>query len=180
MKNKRYVCYKLFTVGQHEKEEQWLNSMSAKGMRLTHVGLLRYEFEPCLPNEYQYRLEFLEELPTHPSSVAYLTFLEDYGVEHVASLLRWVYLEKKTVHGESFTLFSDSTSLHNHYQRIYRFALFFTIFEAILITQYFYLIMPVSGLVVLLILSFGIFLTTTFSLHRKMKRIKRDNEMFDR
>lgn len=102
----------------YEKEEAWLNEMSAKGFVLTDYSWCRYVFEEGNRNEYTYRLELLEYLPTHPESIAYLRFLEESGVEFVSSYMRWVYLRKKTADG-SFDLYSDGASKIKHYQRIW-------------------------------------------------------------
>ena len=101
----------------YEKEEVWLNSMAAKGFALTDYFLFRYVFEDCRPGEYIYRLELLENLPTHAESRKYLNFLADNGVEHVTSWLRWVYLRKRAEDG-SFDLYSDIDSRIAHYKRI--------------------------------------------------------------
>lgn len=111
------VIYKAFTVGGFEKEEQWLNEMAAKGLCLTEVGFCKYVFEEGIPGEYSYRLELLENLPSHPESQAYIHFMEETGVEQVATLFRWVYFRKKKTEGE-FDLFSDLDSRIKHYTRI--------------------------------------------------------------
>ena len=43
----RQVIHKWFWAWEFEKEEQWLNEMSAKGLALVGIGYCRYEFEPC-------------------------------------------------------------------------------------------------------------------------------------
>lgn len=113
----KHTVYKIFTIGAYEKEEKWLNEMAAKGMILTDVGFCRYVFEEGTPGEYTYRLELLNHLPSHIESVSYLKFLEDTGVEHVGSYLRWVYLRKKVQDG-TFELYSDVDSKIKHYKRI--------------------------------------------------------------
>lgn len=113
----KHTVYKVFTIGAYEKEEKWLNEMAAKGMILTDVGICRYVFEEGTPGEYTYRLELLNHRPSHIESVSYIKFLEDAGVEHVGSYLRWVYLRKKTQDG-TFELYSDVDSKIKHYKRV--------------------------------------------------------------
>lgn len=113
----KYTAWKIFTIGAYEKEEKWLNEMSAKGMMLTDVGLFRYVFEEGTPGEYIYRLELLNHLPSNAECIAYIKFLEETGVEYVGSLLRWVYFRKKSEDG-SFELYSDITSKIRHYKRV--------------------------------------------------------------
>lgn len=113
----KYVVHKFYTIGQYEKEEKWLNEMSAKGMQLTDVGFCRYCFEKGMPGEYIYRLELLDHLPQHPESASYISFVEETGIEYVGSMIRWVYFRKKAQDG-SFELYSDTESKLNHYKRI--------------------------------------------------------------
>ncbi len=102
----------------YEKEEAWLNQMASHGMALADYSWCRYVFEDAPYGKWVYRLELLEHLPVHPESVAYLRFMEENGVEVVATYLRWVYLRKPAEEG-SFDLYSDLTSKIAHYQRIH-------------------------------------------------------------
>jgi hypothetical protein len=115
----------------YEKEEKWLNEMSAKGMALTDYSWCRYVFEETNHNQYTYRIELLKNMPAHPESTAYLRFLEENGVECVATYMRWAYLRKKTSEGP-FEIYSDIDSNIKHYKRVYTFwnALMFVEFAA--------------------------------------------------
>lgn len=112
----------------YEKEENWLNEMAAKGLAMTNYSWCRYVFEECEPNEYTYRLELLDNLATHTISQRYIDFLEDSGVEQVASYLRWIYLRKKTSEG-TFDVYTDIDSKIMHNKRIYKFWITFMIIE---------------------------------------------------
>ncbi len=109
--------YKVFTIFNFEDEEKWLNEKSANGEHLTDVRFCKYIFEDGEPGKYIYRLEMLEEYPNHYKSVEYIRFLEETGVEHIASILKWVYLRKKASDGP-FDLYSDIDSKIKHYERI--------------------------------------------------------------
>jgi len=111
-----HVVWKAFW--DYEKEEKWLNEMSAKGMALTGYSWCRYVFEETEHNQYAYRIELLENMPNHLESVAYIKFLEESGVECVATYTRWIYLRKKTSEG-SFEIYTDIDSRIKHYKRIY-------------------------------------------------------------
>ncbi len=113
----RHVVYKFFTIGAYEKEEKWLNEMSARGLQLIAANGIRMEFEEGGRGEYVYRLELLPHLPSHPESVMYLRFLEETGVEQVASYHRWVYLRRKAGEG-AFEVYSDLESKIAHCGRI--------------------------------------------------------------
>ncbi len=101
----------------YEKEEAWLNQMAAEGWHCTDYLFGRYIFEKGDPGGYTYRLQLLDNHINHADSVAYLQFLEDAGIEMIASHIRWVYLRKKAESG-SFELFSDRESRLTHYKRI--------------------------------------------------------------
>ena len=90
----------------YEKEEAWLNEMAASGWHCVDYLFGRYTFEKGEPGEYIYRIQLLEYYTNHAESVTYLGFLEDTGVEVIASHIRWVYLRKKAIEGP-FELFSD-------------------------------------------------------------------------
>ena len=111
------TIWKVFFLWEHEKEEKWLNEMSSAGFQLRGVGFCNYHFEDGNPGEYVYRLEMLENWPTNYKSVQYINFLEETGVEHIGSIMRWVYFRKKT-DGEPFDIYSDVSSRIAHYNRM--------------------------------------------------------------
>lgn len=91
--------------------------MSEQGLALVTAGLLRYVFEDCKPGEYTYKLELLDSLPVSSKDTEYLRFLEEMGIEHVSSILRWVYLRKKSEDGP-FDLYSDVSSKIRYLKRL--------------------------------------------------------------
>ncbi len=113
----RHTVHKLFIATQYEKEEQWLNEMSAKGLALVSAGLCKYIFEDETPGKYTYKIELLNNLSSAAESKSYLLFLEETGVEHIASIFRWVYLRKKTVDGP-FALYSYVGSTMKYLRRL--------------------------------------------------------------
>ncbi len=111
------TIHKTFWMWNFDKEEQWLNQMSASGWQLCSVGLFRYVFEEGAPGEYVYRLELLDNWSTHFESQNYIRFVEDTGAEQVGLLMRWVYFRKKA-DGDGFDLFSDIASRIKHLSRM--------------------------------------------------------------
>lgn len=109
----RKVIKKLFWAWDYEKEEKWLNEMSAKGLALVDYTPFRYSFEECEPGEYTNKIQLLEHRPSHPESERYIRFMEETGAEQVASYMNWVYFRKKTAEGP-FEIFSDIESKMNH------------------------------------------------------------------
>ncbi|HEY5561035.1 MAG TPA: DUF2812 domain-containing protein [Clostridiaceae bacterium] len=92
--------------------------MAAKGMNfLFYSAIGRYLFEEGTPGEYIYRIELLKDSPKHPESRVYIKFMEDTGIECVATYMRWVYFRKKASEG-AFDLYSDYESKIKHYKRI--------------------------------------------------------------
>jgi len=100
-----------------EMEEKWINNMAALGLNFIDDAFARYLFEKGTPGEYIYRIELLKELPYHIESQQYLKFMEDAGIECVATYTRWVYFRKKASEGP-FDLYSDYDSKIQHYRRI--------------------------------------------------------------
>ena len=70
-------CYRFFG-GLLAVQENWLNKMAGRGYRLVRTGKLLYEFEPCNPKEFQYRIDFIGE-KSKKDAIEYRNFLEDMG-----------------------------------------------------------------------------------------------------
>ncbi|OMC85390.1 MULTISPECIES: DUF2812 domain-containing protein [unclassified Viridibacillus] len=100
-----------------EKEEQWLNSQSKKGLQLKKVNYFRYTFEEDATVNYNYRLEKLKDKTNHRDNKEYIEFLQDSGIEHVDTYFGWVYL-RKDASEEPFELYTDTASKMAHYNRI--------------------------------------------------------------
>lgn len=114
-----------------EKEEKWLNEMSAKGLAMTDYSWCRYVFEEAPPGEYVYRIELLDNCGGHPASQKYIRFVEETGAECVATYLRWVYFRKKAADGP-FALHSDIPSQMAHNKKVRAFWLFFAVMELVI------------------------------------------------
>lgn len=113
----RHIVWKFWKAWDFDREEKWLNEMSAKGLALAGVSFCRYEFEECSPGAYTYRLELLQENIRHPESQQYIRFVEDMGARHVGTYARWVYFAMPAAEGP-FELHSDSESKIKHLNRI--------------------------------------------------------------
>ncbi|MCL1632830.1 DUF2812 domain-containing protein [Sporolactobacillus sp. CPB3-1] len=109
------VIYRMFW--DYEREEEWLNQMAAKGWALVHYFWARYEFEPCHPDAYIYRIELLSRKRTDLKSRKYLQFLKESDITPIAFYMNWVYL-RKSAGGEPFQLYTDLDSRIAHYQRV--------------------------------------------------------------
>ena len=60
----RKIIKKMFWAWEFEKEEKWLNEMSAKGLALVDYSWCRYSFEENEPGEYTNKIQLLEHRPT--------------------------------------------------------------------------------------------------------------------
>ncbi len=121
---KRKVIHKVFWMWGFEREERWLNDMAALGWNLVDTNGVRYVFDQGEPGEYRYKLELLKSMPNVAESQRYLRFMEDAGIDQVASCGRWVYFRRRAEDGP-FDLFSDLDSRVAHLRRIRR--LFLTV-----------------------------------------------------
>ncbi|MEK3876362.1 DUF2812 domain-containing protein [Paenibacillus sp. FSL M7-0420] len=124
----------------YEKEEAWLNEMSAKGLALVEHSWARYVFEESAKGEYIYRIELLEKDPKE--AAGYLQFMEETGAERVPSGTpnkanrafmnqRWVFFRRKASEGP-FQIYTDADSKIKHYQRIYKVYLSLAFMELII------------------------------------------------
>jgi len=166
----------------YEKEEKWLNEMSAKGMALTDYSFCRYVFEETQNNEYTYRIELLENRPKSVEGIKYIRFLEENGVECVATYQSWAFLRKKTSEG-NFYIYSDSESRLKYYMRVYRLWSTVMWFEfAIAMLNFLAIIVNLKNDILYINLFCTIFLTilgTLFlklksSLKKKIKELKKE------
>jgi hypothetical protein len=174
----RRTIHRWYWAWDFEKEEKWLNEMSAKGLQLVSVGFCKYVFEESARDEYTYRLELLENLPTNHQSTSYIHFLEETGVEHIGSVLRWAYFRKKVADG-AFEIYSDIDSKIKHYKRIM--TLFFAVIPVNLAaanlnlsnytrTRYSgALALSILCSILIALLGFGI-----FKVSRKISRLKKE------
>lgn len=111
--SERKTIRKWMWVWDFEKEETWLNQMSASGWVLDKVGFCKYEFMRAEPDEYTVRLEM------HDADPAYIAFMEETGAEYIGRMTQWIYFRKKIADG-AFDLFSDRDSRIAHLDRIAR------------------------------------------------------------
>ena len=172
----KQVMYRWFWAWNYDREEEWLNEWARRGLALVDVAGFRYVFEESAPGEYEYRLELLENMGCSAESRNYLRFLEEMGIECIATYGRWVYLRRRT-DGAPFDLFSDIDSKIKHLKRID------TLLLAVLVIQLagpasfflardrFFEMLPiaVAWLVVAILVASGF-----VRIARKLRRLKRE------
>jgi len=115
----RTTIRKWFWAWEFDKEEKWLDEMSAQGKALVSARYLTYEFEDCAPGEYAVRLEMLEHDPASAEGQQYISFVEETGAEYIGRVMKWVYFRKKTADGP-FELHGDNATRTKHIGSIIR------------------------------------------------------------
>jgi hypothetical protein len=167
----------------YEKEEKWLNDMSARGLALSDYSWCRYVFEEALKGEYIYRIELLEHRAAHPESQNYIRFLEEAGVEFVTSYMRWAYFRKKAADGP-FDLYSDIDSKIAHYKKVFTFWLTLGIAELAIVLSNVSLGIKHWGnsalnmvLGVFLTVVGVLLLTVALPLRKKIKQLKKEKRI---
>lgn len=96
-----------------DKEEEFLNEMSAKGYAMKSYFLGLYAFDECMPNEYTYRIDLINDMTSKERKELY-ELVRDSGGEHVQSWGFWAFFRKKG----RFELYSDRESRIHQYERI--------------------------------------------------------------
>ena len=83
----------------------------------------KFNFEKCIPDEYYYSLELLENIPSYPNHEDFLNYIEEeLIVEYVCHYKSWVFfIRKRTL--VKFILFSDAKSKIYYFRKslIFRF-----------------------------------------------------------
>ncbi len=117
MKNTK-IEWKLFTIADWEKEEQYLRTQHQHGWKFTSVSfLLRYHFVQCEPEDVVYQLDYNPDSSAHKPE--YLQIFRDCGWEHLQDFMGYSYFRKpaSAMQGEE-TIFSDDASRLDMLQRI--------------------------------------------------------------
>jgi hypothetical protein len=170
----KHKVFKLFV--DYEKEERWLNEMSAKGLQFSSYNLGNYVFEEGQPGEYTYRMEMMESHPRSGEGLAYIRFMEDAGVECVDTFWKWAYFRKKTADGP-FDLFTDAPSRIAHYRRVASIAALGAVVNAGLVAYDIYLLHVNPGMLTLNIV-FAIALgRLTWSFCRKIRKLQAEMQL---
>lgn len=107
------VKFKLYY--DKDAEEEWLNQMCGQGYAVQSFFAGFYRFEKCEPFEYRYQIDLLN--PSYGSYEEYCQFMEESGVTVVQRWFKWVFLRKPSSEGP-FKLYSDTSSLIEHYSNI--------------------------------------------------------------
>lgn len=123
MAGKYKTSYKTYTAWNYQKELEDLNSASAQGWQLVHVGCFRRKFvkKPDLRYVYQLDYQKVEDMGR------YIETFREQGWEYVNSTLNgWHYFRKlydPALPEDAYEIFTDKESLQEMNGRWARFAL---------------------------------------------------------
>lgn len=96
-----------------DKEEAFLNDMSAKGYAMKRFFLGLYTFEKCQPEEYTYRVDLISDKTVEQRNELY-NLIRDSGGELVQTWGIWAIFRKKG----NFELYTDPESQIKQFRRI--------------------------------------------------------------
>ena len=135
-----------YFMGFLDTQEKWINEMAANGWRLVKTSTLFYEFEPCEPGSYEYRVEFVGALSCGKmrdyrdflSGLGYRVLTKNLNLNMSFGKVRWrpfgrgsgqivtspggynkeILIIEKRADGESFDVHSNYDDLISYYQSI--------------------------------------------------------------
>ncbi|MCL6625020.1 MAG: DUF2812 domain-containing protein [Alicyclobacillus shizuokensis] len=102
----------------YEKREKWFDRMSAQGLHLQQPGLFLNTFVRDDQVRYVYRLDYQPQLRKPALQGDYVTLFQDAGWEHLGQCAGWHYFRQPWQPGREQKLYTDRTSLLQHYKRI--------------------------------------------------------------
>lgn len=101
---------RFFTIADYEEEEIWLHNQHKNGWKLVKMILpCFYIFERCTPAEVIYRLDYKNNSETSN----YFQIFRDYGWEYIGHFVGWLYFRKTLSETDSECdgeIFSDNES----------------------------------------------------------------------
>ncbi len=116
---------KWFWAWQDDKEEAWLEAMSAKGLHLVSTGAFGvYVFRQGEPQDYHYRLDFITAVDQEQRE-NYIQLFADSGWTHLGELGGWQYFRKAAGEEINPEIFTDAESKVKKYQRLLGFLVIF-------------------------------------------------------
>ena len=89
-----------FTIADVEREEKWLNDMSAAGWLLEKWnGNYRYTFRRGERGAWLYKIDMIDEEERGLDGETYINFLNECGIEVAYRHKKWLFLRKRAVDG---------------------------------------------------------------------------------
>ncbi len=187
-------------------QEKWLNHMASRGYRLIDTTKLKYKFEVCNNNQYEYCLEFvgnksikeINEYKLFLEQMGYNVFTKNINLNYSIGKIRWrpygsglgqiatspgnfnkeiLIIEKKR-DGKPFNIYSNYEDLINYYKPFRNICLSFLIINLLILT--FICIHSYNVFVIILLLFITIFLVIQLCRYTlkisKYKKLNKINE----
>jgi hypothetical protein len=89
-----------FTIADVEREEKWLNEMSAAGWLLEKWnGTFRYTFRRGERGAWLYKIDMIDDEERGLDGETYINFLNECGIEVAYRHKKWLFLRKRAVDG---------------------------------------------------------------------------------
>ncbi len=110
--------FKLFTIFEYEKEQDYLRKMHKAGWKFVKVtGLGMYYFEKCPPQDVVYQLDYNKDGLAHKDE--YLKMFNDCGWEYIQDYVGYSYFRKAVSDdGIAEEIFCDDESRLQMMQRV--------------------------------------------------------------
>ncbi len=110
--------FKLFTIFEYEKEQDYLRKMHKAGWKFVKVtGLGMYRFEKCPPQDVVYQLDYNKDGLAHKDE--YLKMFNDCGWEYIQDYVGYSYFRKAVSDdGIAEEIFCDDESRLQMMQRV--------------------------------------------------------------
>ncbi len=105
-------------VWAHEKEEQYLDHLSAQGIHLEKPGWIAPVFRRDPQTRYVYRLDYQPTLKERQAE--YLALFEQAGWEYQGRIQGWWYFRTPWSSAGVADIYTDSRSIRELYRRIRR------------------------------------------------------------
>lgn len=169
--------FKLFI--DEQKEQQWLNDMSAQGWHFTKFtpGLFRYTFEFDENNQYCYQIDLLEK-----DKKDYIEFVESTGATLIYKNFAWAYFRKHSSKGK-FELYTDRASKISYLNKLLSFYSLICIVNAfaflISLPDFSQYNLPRASLVILNAIFAILFAALAWKIKDRKKRVKYQQELFE-
>jgi hypothetical protein len=172
------IRYKLFRQWQDDKEEAWLEEMSASGWHLVGFkGIAAYEFVAGPPAQFSYRLDYQDIRKQQADD--YKALFADAGWEHLGEKHGWHYFRKPQPADHPEEIFTDTSSKIAKYKRVLAtqvmmLAVYFTLWMVMPkdTGRWFDLVIP--GLFILLL---AVFAVGYFKVAQRIKELEQTHSM---
>lgn len=178
----RKIEWHWWTIGQYKEEEKWLNKKAQEGQALVSAFAVRYEFEPCTPGEYTYKIVFTDHMPGTDGRIAFEEFLAESGIEEVGRFHRWAYYRKKN-DGTPFEMFNTTREELAHANKIKKLA---TVLLAVIlltlvmeVTAFIHRPKELFGVVLFVALMSGFVFKVYKDCAKLVKELERENRLFE-